>query len=169
MSARPPAQMTVGITLWVIAFGGVACAARQNAQPICRSDSPTVLMAESVPSASLIPCVEALPGGWTFHAFDADDTGSTFSLQASDIGGVVEVRFVASCDPTGQPEPMKGFPSAQEYRSVLARGSTIVWTTTFPGGCSRTELTFPGPPARGDVETIHQAISFIPRSDIYPT
>jgi hypothetical protein len=168
MSARLPARWTVGVALSLVALGGAACAARQNTQPICRSDSPTVLMAESVPSASLIPCVEALPGGWTFHAFDADDTGSTFSLQASDIGGVLEVRFVASCEPTGQPKPIEGFPSAQEYRSVLAAGSTIVWTTTFPGGCSRAELTFPGPPARADVETIHDAISFIPRSDVHP-
>jgi hypothetical protein len=168
MTARPPAQWAVGIAVSAIVLGGAACGARQNAQPICRSDSPTVLMAESVPSASLIPCVEALPGGWTFAAFDADDTGSTFSLQASDLGAAVEVRFVASCDPTGQSKSIDGFPSAQEYRTVLAGGSTVVWTTTFPGGCSRAELTFPEPPARADVETIHDAISFMQRTDVHP-
>jgi hypothetical protein len=155
-----------GVAVALVALGASACASQENAQPICGSGSPTVLMAESVPSASLIPCVRALPGGWTYRAFEADDTGSTFSLQESDLGAVLEVRFTAGCEPTGQPKPVSGFPTVKEYRTVQAGGASTVWFATFPGGCARTEATFPSPPSSSDLTTIYGALSFIPRSDL---
>jgi hypothetical protein len=165
---RRPRPATVLLVVGMAAGAMSGCATQENAQPICRSDSPTVLMAESVPSASLIPCVRVLPGGWTYRAFEANDTGSTFSLQESDLGAVLEVRFTASCEPTGQPSQVDGFPTAKEYQSVEAGGARVLTVTTFPGGCTRTALTFPAPPAASNVQTIHGALSFIPRTDVHP-
>lgn len=145
-----------------------ACGASENEQPTCRSDSPTILMAESVPSASLIPCVDAVPPGWTFHTFEANDSTARFSLEQQDGDGVVEVALVSSCDVSGQGTAVDGFPDAQRYRSVANDGATVVWTSTFLGGCARTQLTFPAPPARTDVDRMERAISFIARTDLDP-
>jgi hypothetical protein len=155
-------------TLVALVAAVSACGAPENARPICRSDSPTILMAESVPSASLIPCIDSLPGGWAFDTFEADETHATFSLQQQDGGGVLDVQLVPSCDATGRGVAVEGFPTVQRYRSEVDGGSGVVWISTFPGGCSRAELTFPAPPAQADVDRMERAISFFPRDQLRP-
>src|SRR4029453_12633016 len=61
-----------------------------------------VLMAQSVPSATLIPCIEALPAGWMYGGSDVNDALARFWLD-SDRGGLhaVEVSLTASCRITG--------------------------------------------------------------------
>ena len=64
------------------------------------SFSPAVvLMAQSVPSATLLPCINALPVGWTFSRLDANDHRARFWL-SSDRGGerVVSVAVDRVCD-----------------------------------------------------------------------
>jgi hypothetical protein len=57
-----------------------------------------VLMAQSVPSATLLPCIAALPAGWTYGGSDVDDDLARFWLD-SDRGGIhaVEVSLAPSC------------------------------------------------------------------------
>jgi hypothetical protein len=163
--------MRRAVTLLVLAGLAAAipaCGAPENAQPTCRSDSPTLLMAESVPTASLIPCVDALPGGWVFHTFEADDSHAVFSLQQQDGGGLLDVQLVSSCDVTGSGVAVDGFPTAQRYRTEQNGGTSVAWISTFPGGCSRAQLTFPVPPTQTDVDRVERAISFILRSDLLP-
>jgi hypothetical protein len=64
------------------------------------SFSPAVvLMAQSVRSATLLPCINALPVGWTFSRLDANDHHAKFWL-SSDRGGerVVSVAVDRVCD-----------------------------------------------------------------------
>jgi hypothetical protein len=83
-----------------------ACSAR--AGDASEADCPIeegelfVLMAQSVPSATLIPCIEALPAGWTYGGSDVSDALARFWLD-SDRGGLhaVEVSLTASCRITG--------------------------------------------------------------------
>ena len=145
-----------------------ACAPPENEQPTCRSEPPTVLMAESVPSASLIPCVDALPQGWTWHGFQANEMTSTFSLEQQDGDGLLEVQLLSSCDVSGDGERVEAFPTATVYRTVERRGAHVVWTSTFPGGCSRVSLTFSAPQAQAEVDRLERAISFVPRDELQP-
>lgn len=76
-------------------------------QPLCHdgagAGNGVVLMAQSVPTASWIPCVRtALPLGWGFHHLAARNGAARFWLD-SDRDGVqaVEVRLEASCDTSG--------------------------------------------------------------------
>lgn len=62
-----------------------------------------VLMAQSVPSATLIPCIEALPVGWTYGGSDVRDGVARFWLD-SDRGGFHAVE-VHSRPPAGSPGP----------------------------------------------------------------
>jgi hypothetical protein len=165
MSVRARTSLVAAAVL-VAALGATACAAPENAQPLCHNDPPTVLMAESVPTASLIPCVRAVPGGWSFQSFQANDVAASFSMQQQE-GGVLTVELHASCQPEGErvPEPQ---PSVQGYRSVQDDGTRIVWTSTFSGGCSRAELTFPTAPPAADVEDVRAALSFISRDELQP-
>jgi len=103
-----------------------------------------------------------------FDTFEADETHATFSLQQQDGGGVLDVQLVSSCDATGPGVAVEGFPTVQRYRSEVNGGSGVVWISTFPGGCSRAELTFPAPPAQADVDRMERAISFFPRDQLRP-
>jgi len=152
----------------VLAFA-TACTPSQNEQPTCRSDSPTLLMAESVPTASLIPCVDALPEGWTWRSFEADERSATFSLEQQDGAGTLEVELLGSCDVSGNPEPVKGFPTAEMYRTDDGGGGNVTWTSTFPGGCSRASLTLSPAPDQSEVDRMQRAISFIARDELRPT
>lgn len=169
MRNRSWSRLGIGLVGTAMAFGATACATQENAQPNCGADSPTVLMAESVPSASLIPCVEVLPAGWSYGAFEANDRGSTFSLEEPERGGLLEVELLSSCEASGTSTTLRGFPSAQQYRSVQADGARVVWTSVFPGGCSRAQLTFAAPPPSSDVAMIYRAISFVSREQLHET
>ena len=163
--------MTRVVALFAIvaAMGAAACSPPVNEQPTCRSDPPTLLMAESVPSATLIPCVDALPQGWSWHGFAANDTTATFSLAQQDGDGLLEVQLLATCQESGGGEQIEGFPTAQRHRTVENDGAKVVWTSTFPGGCANATLTFSVPPGQTEIDRMERAISFFPRDQLQPT
>ena len=64
-----------------------------------------VLMAQSVPTASWVPCVESVPVGWSFAGLDARSGSARFWLD-SDRDGLhaIEVLLTATCDTGGATE-----------------------------------------------------------------
>ena len=109
-----------------------------------------VLMAQSVPSATLIPCIEALPAGWTYGGSDVSNAVARFWLD-SDRGGyhAVEVSLEASCRITG----------AVDVTNSTSEGGVRVYVNefdlhpfsankyfVFPGGCVTYRYRF-GPEA----------------------
>lgn len=98
-----------------------------------------VLMAQSVPSASWVPCMATtLPIGWNFHALDARNGHADFWLDSDRDGQrAIEVRLEPSCDSQGATE----IPSEREGMTRLER---VTMTTphfegkryyVFDGGC----------------------------------
>ena len=136
--------------LALLAGGFLAgCAGNSTAitdQPLCRSGSGlgngVILMAQSVPSASWIPCVRtALPLGWSFHHLVARNGAATFWLD-SDRDGVqaVEVRLEATCDTAGATEIPSDREGMRRFERVGQVDPTFVGHRyyLFAGGC----LTF---------------------------
>jgi hypothetical protein len=110
----------------------------------CAPHEPLLLMAQSVPTASLVPCVEILPPGWTLGDVVVTNGRSRFTL-TSDRGGVLVVDLAASCDLAGTAELTSERPEARRYVR-LDRNPTGVTTTrayTFPGGCITQRLAAP--------------------------
>ena len=91
---------TVGMLTGCTAGGG-------GRTPFCTKtdDGVFVLLAQSVPSATQLPCVSEFPAGWTFGGSDISSDLSRFWLD-SDRGGIhaVEVSLRRSCDTTGAVE-----------------------------------------------------------------
>ena len=98
-----------------------------------------VLMAQSVPSATLIPCIEALPAGWTYGGSDVSNAVARFWLD-SDRGGyhAVEVSLEASCRITGAVD-VTNSTSEGGVRVYLDEFDLHPFTANkyfvFPGGC----------------------------------
>jgi tRNA A-37 threonylcarbamoyl transferase component Bud32 len=110
----------------------------------CEPHEPLLLMAQSVPTASLVPCIELLPAGWTLGDVVVGNERSRFTV-TSDRGGVLVAELTTSCDLAGAVEVTSEQPGARRYLRIErdAAGVTTTRTYTFPGGCVTQRLVAP--------------------------
>jgi hypothetical protein len=106
-----------------------------------------VLMAQSVPSASWVPCVEGVPLGWGFSGLDARSGSARFWLDSDRDGHhAIEVRLDRQCDTDGA-TPV---PTDREGLTRLERVSQVTPEYhgrrfyLFEGGCITVVLTLAG-------------------------
>ena len=84
---------TRGRSSWRTAFGGLlavltlgaaaaltGCASSGDAMPRCTDPLRLAIVAQSVPSASYLPCIRDLPPGWTTSNFAPAQDGTRFLL-----------------------------------------------------------------------------------------
>lgn len=104
----------------------------------CGQLEPLWLEAQSVPSASLVPCVRSRVPGWMVADVAVNNGRSVITLDHDRAGkGAVVARLAASCDTAGaveMPSPTQGVRRFQQVdRATDAFGAT--WYDRFPGGC----------------------------------
>jgi tRNA A-37 threonylcarbamoyl transferase component Bud32 len=113
----------------------------------CTHMEPLWLMAQSVPSASLVPCVRSLPVGWSVANVTVNDGRSVLTLDHDRAGdAALVVRLTAACAPGGAvegPSAVAGVRHLQRIESSAGGGFSATWYDQFPGGCvtSRLRLT----------------------------
>ncbi|HEX3310937.1 MAG TPA: phosphatase PAP2 family protein, partial [Streptosporangiaceae bacterium] len=107
----------------------------------CGEPEPLWLLAQSVPSASLVPCVRTLPAGWTVATAKAKNGLSEFTLAHDPDSQAVVVRLTAACTTSGAAQRPSGQPGVRRYERPDATGSgQIIWYTVFTGGCVTAQL-----------------------------
>jgi tRNA A-37 threonylcarbamoyl transferase component Bud32 len=104
------------------------------------------LQAQSVPSASMVPCVRALPVGWSVSMVTVNNGRSTLTLDHDRAGAAaLVVRLAATCDPSGAVEGPSPTESVRHYQRTESSSGQFAatWYDRFPGGCvtSRLRLT----------------------------
>jgi hypothetical protein len=112
----------------------------------CDSREPLWLMAQAVPSASLVPCVALLPVGWTLADIKVQDGRARFSFDTDRAGAAaVMVELTASCELAGAVELSSEQPTARRYLRVDRNPAEVSMTRayTFPGGCVTQRLVAP--------------------------
>jgi tRNA A-37 threonylcarbamoyl transferase component Bud32/membrane-associated phospholipid phosphatase len=103
----------------------------------CRSFEPLLAEAQSVPSASRVMCIRALPAGWTLGRVQAQRGRSVITLDNVLAGsGSLRLTLAARCD-TGQamPERSPGPGIARFGAPGPSAGFAATWYDVFPGGC----------------------------------
>jgi len=148
-----------------VAFALPAACSRPNAEPRCRALPATILMAESVPSAGLVPCVASLPDGWAVEAFSADDEAGTFTLGHED-GAQLRVVLRATCVPADDPFDGEAQTEGVVQRMTEGDDGEVRWTSTFAGGCVVETLTVPRASAADTDSEIHESIGLLPRDEL---
>ena len=100
----------------------------------CDELEPLWLQAQSVPSASLVPCVRSLPAGWTARRDVAVNNGRSVITLDHDRAGTGPGRAAdRRLRPTGAVRPSPA-PGVRHQRRVHQR-VPATWYDRFAGGC----------------------------------
>jgi hypothetical protein len=153
--------------------------------PDCGTGHAMILAAQAVPSAAFLPCIAALPSGWTAadaevasgqvsFSLDSDRAGPAAGLNLNlTLGGggtvnEVTITLTAACDTSGTRQIPSGHPGTRLFErpaSLVPRYSELRYYT-FPGGCVTYQFRF----ARGASPVLAaaagSALAFVPRSDL---
>jgi hypothetical protein len=104
----------------------------------CTRLEPLWLEAQSVPSASLVPCVRFRRAGWTVADVAVNNGRSVITLDHDRAGnGAAVLRLAAVCDTAGATEMPSPPPGVRRYQRVdrSADSFQATWYDRFPGGC----------------------------------
>ena len=169
----------VGAVLAALAVAGCSSDGPNSAittAPLCESGhdrqaaNAVILMAQSVPSATWVPCIRAaLPLGWSFHHLEASNGQSRFWLDSDRDGTkAVEVRLTGSCRTDGATE----IPSDREDMRRLERVDRISpgyvgrRYYVFDGGCLTVLFVLAGDSPGEALALASQAVGVVSRADL---
>ncbi len=177
MSATSPRAAVTRAWRWIavaVVAGSVVvsgCAASQYQQASCSGmsrQSIFLLEAQAVPSATLIPCILPLPGGWSYGGSQVRSGLARFWLNSDRAGThAAEVRLTRTCDVAGatQLPPGSGGAPVRRYEAPAARPPTAtVRYYLFTGGCVRYRFAFTQQTAPALFDQADRFLGFTPRS-----
>lgn len=173
---RPVAATVLALLLAGASTGcGKDSAAAIRNPPLCPigdggAGNGVILMAQSVPTASWVPCLRTvLPSGWGFAQLDARDGVSRFWLDSDRDGtAAVEVRLEESCDTSGATE----IASDREFMHRLERVRQVSPTYSgerhyvFHGGCLSIVFRLDGDSPGEALALASQAVGVVSREDL---
>jgi hypothetical protein len=109
----------------------------------CDHYEPQWLAAQAVPTASLIPCVRALPAGWAIVDGTANNGRFEILIDHNVTSGGSEeeqllVSLTPSCDLSGTTEQPRDASGVRHYKRLSIRDDHILatWIDVFDGGCA---------------------------------
>jgi hypothetical protein len=143
----------------------VACKLGDDATP----SNGVILMAQSVPTAEFVPCLEGMPVGWRFADMEANSDAAAFWLDADRYGvHAIEVRLTATCHTDLATE----IPSD---RQDMRRLELVTQVTPqyvgrrfylFEGGCITVQFRLTGAEASEALAVATQVLGAVPREDL---
>ena len=134
--------------------------------PACGTGHSMILSAQAVPSAALLPCIAALPSGWSIGGADIA-SGKTSLWLDSDRAGprAVTVTLTATCDTTGAQQIPSDQPAMRRFEHPLSLTPQFSGLRfyTFPGGCATYRFSFAPGASPVLAGAAGSALSFQPR------
>jgi tRNA A-37 threonylcarbamoyl transferase component Bud32 len=151
-SLRRIGLLAVAVVLAVFivqTIAGSIASNEANATPLyisnvaCTDLEPLWLEAQSVPSASMVPCVPFLPVGWTMAKVTVNDGQSVLTLSHDRAGyAAMVVRLTAACTPGRAVQGPSRTTGVRHYQRIESRAGdfAVTWYDLFPGGCVTSQL-----------------------------
>ena len=145
------------------------CATSAGAVPSCAAPLRLAVVAQSVPSASYLPCIGDLRPGWAASGFSPAQDGTSFLLESDrSPGRPVTVRLTAACRTGGaSPSPARA-PGVLTYTrldSIRPRFAGRLYDV-FPGGCVTYTFDFGHGSQIELLEQFEQAVGLYPRQQL---
>jgi hypothetical protein len=152
VSARPRWLLQAGVVA-VAVLALAACSVEQTLPaPTCNGGSG-LIVAQSVPTAQLIPCFAELPDGWSFETVKVNQDGTFIRLDSDRAGeAAATLRFTETCDIRAAAAQPSRFddrqffemteriePSFRARSYIVFDGGCVTWRFDFDRGTSATE------------------------------
>lgn len=136
--------------------------------PRCDGGS-TLLAAQSVPPASLVPCFERLPEGWSFTTIDIDQSGTTVNLDSDRAGaGAATLRFGETCDVGSAAKVPSDLEGAERFDDIerLQPGFRARVFYRFEGGCVAWRFDFDNDASATESVAVEGALRLVGRDEL---
>ena len=145
-----------------------ACGATARTIPRCEPTQRLAIVAQSVPGAAYVPCVDELPPGWSFESFEVDDEGTRFSLRSDRSDAPVDVSLSPRCAigaATPVPARDEGVRTYQAADSISPHYAGRFYDV-FPRGCVTYEFDFERGRHVALVDELLRAVQLYPRRQL---
>jgi hypothetical protein len=149
-----------------------ACRASSYPQMLCHDDSRQNilhLVAQAVPSATLVPCIERLHKGWSYGGSEVRSGFVHFWLNSDRVGDdAVDVTLTRACSVAGD-SPLRvdvddaGLRVYEE--ATVQRPGVTVRHYVFTGGCATVRYSFTRQTAPSIFDQAQDLIGYNLRSD----
>jgi serine/threonine protein kinase/membrane-associated phospholipid phosphatase len=142
-----------------------------SASPDCGTNDMMILIAQSQPLASQVPCIATLPSGWDLEEAQVRRNRTTFEIasdRADDDAVEVTLEREGACDVTGaQAVPSdEGGTRRFERPERLTGGLQGTRYYLFPGGCVTYDYDFGEGAPPSLVFEADQALGFVARDEL---
>ena len=168
MTPRRRPSLSIAAVL-AMAFLVPACGTAGQAMPKCDTALRLAIVAQSVPTASYVPCLVAVPEGWEVTRFEAKSGRTRLSLVPDRGGGrTVDIELAEQCDVAGAtPQPARS-EGARTYLRLSGISSRYAGTLidVFAGGCVRYRFDFDRGPHIPLMEELRGAVELFPRRQL---
>jgi membrane-associated phospholipid phosphatase len=160
----------LAVTLIAVFIGVQTVAPAGNpgaSAPGCGTGHSMILSAQAVPSAAQLPCVAALPTGWSIGGADIASGHTRFWLDSDRAGpGAITVTLTAACDTSGAHQIPSDQPGMRRFEHLVSLTPQFAGLRfyTFPGGCVTYRFTFAPGASPTLADAAASALSFQPRS-----
>jgi hypothetical protein len=149
-----------------------ACGGTYPQETTCgtKNANALILVAQAVPSATLVPCIAEFPSGWSYDGARIRSGSAQFWLDSDRAGfRALEVRLTESCDVSNAVEVTAGagaLPGVRVYEEPISLPPTFQANRylLFPGGCVTNQFRFTTGASATLALEAQQALSFVPRS-----
>ena len=148
----------------------------QAREPACRyqghqGTAMVILMAQAVPTASQLPCVELLPAGWSVSEVFVRNGRVRFSLDSDRVGTqAVQVVLERYCSFGRVTRVPSDHPGTRRYQEVIAiepgRRYQGAVHYLFPGGCVTYRLDFRSDEQARPLSEVSLALGFVARDTL---
>jgi membrane-associated phospholipid phosphatase len=135
--------------------------------PLCGTGHSMILSAQAVPSSAKLPCIAALPSGWTVGGTDIRNGQAQFWLNSDQAGGkAVTITLTAACDTSRASRIPSDQSGAARFERPLSLQPQFALQRmyTFAGGCVTYQFSFIAGAAPTLAIPVDSAIAFEPRS-----
>jgi hypothetical protein len=143
----------------------VACKEGDDGTPA----NGVVLMAQSVPTASWVPCLKTMPLGWTFRDLDArNDSASIWLGPTHDPTHAIEVRLTESCSTEGATKVRSERAEMTRLQVVSQVSPDFVGRRLylFDGGCITVAFDLGGKASSEGLAVATQAFDAVSRDEL---
>ena len=135
--------------------------------PDCGPGHAMILAAQAVPSAAFLPCIAALPSGWTTADPEIASGRASFVLDSGQAGvQAVTITLTVTCDISGAQRIPSGQPGMRRFERPLSLVPAYsgVRYYTFPGGCATYQFVLAPGASPVVTTTVNSVVAFMPRS-----